>query len=111
MERATTADERRGNVEPAESRTSAQIDAEIRRLRRQTVRTVPPQHQQYRALLCESLSLEIARLEREKAQALRLEDQRRGAVLRRHLEGRHAKALRAVLRRVVEARDRYLFDL
>src|SRR5215217_6828714 len=76
MESATTAGDRRSSIEPP--RTSAQIEAEIGRLKRQTTRVVSPEHQRYRALLRESLLMEIARLEREKEHALRLEDQRRG---------------------------------
>ena len=111
MRSATTTGERQRNTDALEPQTSAQIEAEIRRLKRQTVRAVSPEQQRYRALLCESLLLEIARLERQRVQALRLEDQRRGALLRRYLDGRHAKAMRALLRRCVDARDRYLFDL
>jgi hypothetical protein len=109
MESATTAGDRRSSIEPP--RSSAQIEAEIGRLKRQTTRVVSPEHQRYRALFRESLLMEIARLEREKAHALRLEDQRRGALLRRYLAGRHAPAIRAVLRRIVDARDRHLFGL
>jgi len=91
--------------------TSAEIDAEIRRLEERRARAVPPGEQRYRALVEESLSLEIARLERQKAHSEILEDQRRGALMRKYLRGRSGKAIRAVLQRVVGVRDAHLFGL
>jgi len=99
------------SMESTQPQTSAQIEAEIRRLKQQTMRPMSPEQQRYRALLRESVQLEIARLERQRAHALRLEDQRRGALLRKYLQGRHGRAIRAMLRRVVGVRDRFLFDL
>jgi hypothetical protein len=99
------------SMEATQPQTSAQIEAEIRRLKQQTMRVMSPEQQRYRALLCESVQLEIARLERQRAHALRLEDQRRGALLRKYLQGRHGRAIRALLRRVVGVRDRFLFEL
>jgi hypothetical protein len=99
------------SMESTQPQSSAQIEAEIRRLKQQKMRAVSPEQQRYRALLCESMQLEIARLERHRAHALRLEDQRRGALLRAYLKGPYGRALRALLRRVVGARDRSLFDL
>jgi len=99
------------SMESTQPQTSAQIEAEIRRLKQQTTRPMSPEQQRYRALLCESMQLEIARLERHRANTLRLEDQRRGALLRMYLKGQHGRAIRALLRRVVGVRDRFLFDL
>jgi len=108
---ATVMAEAATSMESTQPQSSAQLEAEIRRLKQQTMRAVSPEQQRYRALLCESMQLEIARLERDRAQALRLEDQRRGALLRKYLKGPHGRAIRALLRRVVGARDRVLFDL
>ena len=91
--------------------TSAEIEAEIRRLEERRARAVPPEAQRYHALVRESLNLEIARLERQKAHSEVLEDQRRGALMRKYLRGRSGKAIRAVLRRVVGVRDAHLFGL
>ena len=91
--------------------TTAEIEAEIRRLEERRARAVPPEEQRYRALVRESLNLEIARLERQKAHSEVLEDQRRGALMRKYLRGRNAKAIRAVLQRVVGVRDAHLFGL
>ena len=91
--------------------TSAEIDAEIRRLEEQRARAVPPDEQRYRVLVQESLTLEIARLERQKVHSEVLEDQRRGALMRKYLLGRSGKAIRAVLQRVVGVRDAHLFGL
>ncbi len=108
---ATAMAEAATSMESTQPQTSAQIEAEIRRLKQQTMRAVSPQQQRYRALLCESVQLEIARLERQRAHALRLEDQHRGALLRKYLKSRHGPAIRAMLRRIVGVRDRFLFDL
>ena len=91
--------------------TSAEIEAEIRRLEARRARAVPPEAQRYHALVRESLNLEIARLERQKAHSEILEDQRRGALMRKYLRGRSGKAIREVLRRVVGVRDAHLFGL
>ncbi|MFL5620641.1 MAG: hypothetical protein ACJ79A_19860 [Gemmatimonadaceae bacterium] len=98
-------------MESTQPLTSAQIEAEIRRLKQRTAGPMSPEQQRYRALLRESLMLEIARLERQQAHILRLEDQRRGALLRKLLKGPNGKAIRALFRRIVGVRDRYLFDL
>jgi hypothetical protein len=111
IESASVMAEAATSMESTQPQTSAQIEAEIRRLKQQSMRSVSPEQQRYRALLYESVQLEIARLERHRAQALRLEDQRRGALLRKYLKGRHGRTIRALLRRVVGVRDRFLFDL
>ena len=89
--------------------TAVEIEGAIRRLRQQRARAASPNEQRYRALLRDSLDLEIARLERQRARALMSEDQQRGALMRKYLTGKHARAIRSALRRVVGARDAHLF--
>lgn len=96
-------------MEATQPLTSAQIALAIRQLRKQRARDAMASDHRYRALVRESLELEIARLERQREQALTWEDQQRGALLRKYLTGRHARIIRSVLRRVVGARDAHLF--
>ena len=57
------------------------------------------------------IEAEIRRLEEEKQRAVVVEDQRRGELLRGFLHGKDGDAIRAALRRAVSARDAYLFDV
>ena len=57
------------------------------------------------------IEAEIRRLQEEKQRAVVVEDQRRGELLREYLDGRNGDAIRTAVGRVVGARDAYLFGL
>ena len=57
------------------------------------------------------IAAEIGRLKREQERLVMLEDQRRGAVLREVLSGPAGDHLREILRPLVRGRDASLFDL
>ena len=57
------------------------------------------------------IEAEIRRLESEKARAIAAEDQRRGALIREYLAGPNGGALRAALASVVSSRDAFLFGV
>jgi hypothetical protein len=57
------------------------------------------------------IDAEIRRLESEKARAVAAEDQRRGALVREYLAGANGGALRAALAGVVSSRDAFLFGI
>ena len=57
------------------------------------------------------IDAEIRRLEEERARAIQVEDQRRGELLRGYLSGAQGGAIRAALERVVSPREAYLFGL
>jgi hypothetical protein len=57
------------------------------------------------------IDAEIRRLESEKARAVAAEDQRRGALIREYLAGANGGALRAALAGVVSSRDAFLFGI
>jgi hypothetical protein len=57
------------------------------------------------------IEAEIRRLESEKARAIAAEDQRRGALIREYLAGANGGALRTALAGVVSSRDAFLFGI
>ena len=57
------------------------------------------------------IEAEIRRLESEKARAVAAEDQRRGALIREYLAGANGGALRTALAGVVSSRDAFLFGI
>ena len=57
------------------------------------------------------IEAEIRRLESEKARAVAAEDQRRGALIREYLAGPNSGALRTALAGVVSSRDAFLFGV
>src|SRR5688572_9082456 len=57
------------------------------------------------------IEAEIRRLESEKARAIAAEDQRRGALIREYLAGTNGGALRTALAGVVSSRDAFLFGI
>ena len=57
------------------------------------------------------IAAQIGRLKREQERLVLLEDQRRGAVLREVLNGPAGDDLREILRPLVRGRDASLFDL
>ena len=57
------------------------------------------------------IEAEIRRLESEKARAIAAEDQRRGALIREYLAGANGGALRTALAGVVSSRDALLFGI
>jgi hypothetical protein len=57
------------------------------------------------------IDAEIRRLESEKARAVAAEDQRRGALIREYLAGANGSALRTALAGVVSSRDAFLFGI
>ena len=57
------------------------------------------------------IDAEIRRLESEKARAIAAEDQRRGALIREYLAGPNSRALRTALAGVVSSRDAFLFGI
>ena len=57
------------------------------------------------------IEAEIRRLESEKARAIAAEDQRRGALIREYLAGPNSGALREALAGVVSSRDAFLFGV
>ena len=57
------------------------------------------------------IDAEIRRLEAEKARAIAAEDQRRGALIREYLAGPNGGALRTALAGVVSSRDAFLFGI
>ena len=57
------------------------------------------------------IEAEIRRLESEKQRAIAAEDQRRGALIREYLAGPNGGALRTALAGVVSPRDAFLFGI
>ena len=57
------------------------------------------------------IEAEIRRLESEKQRAIAAEDQRRGALIREYLAGPNGGALRTALADVVSSRDAFLFGI
>lgn len=57
------------------------------------------------------IDAQIRRLQQERERAIVAEDQRRGALIRDYLNGGNGDVIRAALGRVVSSRDAYLFGL
>jgi hypothetical protein len=57
------------------------------------------------------IEAQIRRLQEERERVIATEDQRRGALIRECLSGRNGDELRTALQRAVSARDAHLFDL
>ncbi len=70
-----------------------------------------PKRAQKRALSSAEIEAEIRRLQEEREHAIEAEDQRRGALIREYLAGKNGDGIRSALERVVSSRDAYLFRL
>lgn len=66
---------------------------------------------QKRAQSSAEIDAEIRRLQEERERAIASEDQRRGALIREYLSGRNSAEIRSALERAVSSRDAYLFNL